>query len=370
MKKCFTIAEKELKGFFRDKFTFVILLIPMLIFPIFNYGINYLNKTSQTKMNICIETDNQNVYNILLDFISSDGQYNINIIDTDSPRDLLLNGKVDFIISADNESINLIYNSSSYDSLSQAMKFGETFQQFYVLQINESYEDIYQLNLKDEDNNSEDSAKSISKMVVPVILIMIAFQGTTSFANDIFAGEKERKTLGLLFMSGVKRSHIYFGKSIALAVLAIINLLLSFVSYYISFFGTSIQQFKFAQSGNIMLNIMCMMGALLLLAIITAILSSSISMFSKNMKNSQVMNELLLIIPTGIGALLSFGLINHNIIVYRFIPVLNLMIDFIDAFNGRICLPYIVISVVTNSIFIIALAFASIKYINSEKMTV
>lgn len=370
MKKCFAIATKELTEIFRDKFTFVILLIPIFIFPIFNSGINYLNKTFQTKINICIETNNQNINHTLLNFISSDKKYDINVIESDSPRDLLLNGEIDFFISADNKSINLIYNSSSYNSLSQAMKFGEAFQKFYVSQLNTSHNEIYQLSLKDEDNNPEDSAQSISNLTIPVILIMVAFQGTTSFANDIFAGERERKTLELLLTSGVKRSYIYFGKSIALTVLAVINLLLSFTSCYMIFFKTGLQQFKFMKNGNIMLNIICMVCTLFLLAIIFVFISSSISMFSKNMKNSQIMNELLLIIPIGISTLLSFGIINQNVIVYRFIPILNLMIDFIRTFNGQLLLSNIITSVITNGIFVIALIFASIKYINSEKITV
>lgn len=133
-------------------------------------------------------------------------------------------------------------------------KLGDSFRKFYNTLLNKSYEDIYQLNLKDENNNIANTSNSISNIFVPIVLAMLIFQNISSFANDIFAGEKVRKTLELL-LSGVEKRAIYCGKSLTLLILSMINLIFSLGTYYISFDFTEsgLQQFKFMQNRSIVL---------------------------------------------------------------------------------------------------------------------
>lgn len=79
-------SKKELLEIFRDKSTFVILLIPVLIFYVFNMGISYLNKDLQTKIDICIQYNNQEAYNTLIQFISVNENYSINVINSGNPK--------------------------------------------------------------------------------------------------------------------------------------------------------------------------------------------------------------------------------------------------------------------------------------------
>lgn len=79
-------SKKELLEIFRDKSTFVILLIPVLIFSVFNMGISYLNKDLQTKIDICIQYNNQEAYNTLIQFISVNENYSINVINSGNPK--------------------------------------------------------------------------------------------------------------------------------------------------------------------------------------------------------------------------------------------------------------------------------------------
>ncbi len=369
MKTSITILKKELLEIFRDKATFVILLIPILIFPIFNIGMNYLNKESDTKINVCIHYDSQEAYELFNQYVLINETYDIDVIESKEPNKLLNKGYIDCYIIETNNVFDFIYNSSSYDSLSLTTKLGDGFQRYYNSSLSQSYDGIFEMNLKDENGNSANTSNSMSSIFVPIVLVMLIFQNTSSFANDIFAGEKERKTLELLLLSGVKKRSVYCGKSFALIILSIVNLLFSLGSYFISFNSTKsgLQQFKFMQNGNITANIVCIISTMLLLSIIAVFLSLTISMLSKNMKNSQILNELVLAIPVGITALLVLGILKNNTAIFNYIPILNLIISFNNAFIGNIDIINIVLSLITNILLIIVLIILSVKYMNTEK---
>ena len=102
MKTSLTILKKELLEIFRDRATIVILLIPVLIFPVFNIGMNYLNKDSQTKINVCIQYDSQEAYELFTQFVLTNESYDINMIDSKEPNKLLNDGDIDcYIIETD-----------------------------------------------------------------------------------------------------------------------------------------------------------------------------------------------------------------------------------------------------------------------------
>lgn len=85
------------------------------------------------------------------------------------------------------------------------------------------------------------------------------------------------------------------------------------------------------------------------------------------MKNSQIVNELVLAIPVGITALLVLGILQNNTAVFNYIPILNLIISFNDAFIGNIDIINIALSLITNILLIIVLVILSVKYMNTEK---
>lgn len=107
---------------------------------------------------------------------------------------------------------------------------------------------------------------------------------------------------------------------------------------------------------------------MLLLSIVAVFLSLTVSMMSKNMKNAQILNEIILAVPVGITVLLTLGIIKSNMPVFNYIPILNLIVGFNNAFNGYVDITNIILSLITNSIIIAILIFTSIKYMNTEKI--
>ncbi len=369
MKASITILKKELLEIFRDKSTFVILLIPVLIFPIFNVGMNYLNKESNTKINVCIQYDSQEAYELFCQYTSIYDTYDINIIESTDPIQSLKKTEIDCYIIEIDGVYNFVYNSSSYDSLSLTTKLGDSFQQYYNNLLSQTHEGLFQMTLKDENGNLANTSNSVSSIFVPVVLVMLIFQNTSSFANDIFAGEKERKTLELLLLSGTKKRSIYCGKFFALAILASINLIISLVSYFASFSFTEsgLQQFKFMQNGNVTVNVVCIVLTMLLLSVIALLVSLTVSILSKNMKNSQILNEIILTIPVGLTVLLSIGMLNSHTLLFNYIPVLNLIVCFNNAFTGNVGITNMISSFITSFLLIFFLLVFSVKYMQKDK---
>ncbi|MGN0547075.1 MAG: ABC transporter permease [Acutalibacteraceae bacterium] len=370
MKESLIILKKELLEIFRDRSTFIIMLIPVLIFPIFNTGLSYINKNSESKIDVSIQCNSLQANQVINDFIESAEMVDIKIINTEAPKELLKNGKIDCIITETDESIDFIYNSSSFNSLSITTKLAESFQEFYTSFLSSANNGVYSVNLKDESNNNSDTVNSVSRIFIPIMLVMLAFQCTSSFANDIFCGEKERKTLELLFLSGIKRESVYFGKISALLILGETNLIFGLLSYFItfSFSENGLRQFKFMQSEN---KITCVLGivfTMLMLELISVFLSFSVSMISKNMKNAQILNEIVLAVPIGISILLTTGIINCNISIIKYIPVFNLIVSLNNSFAGIVNTGNIIFACLSNSIFIVVSAILGIRYIKTEKI--
>lgn len=370
MRISLSIAKKELIETFRDKATFIMFIIPLLIFPAFNIGLDYLSNKKNTEINVCIQYDSKEAYDIFTQFVSYNTDYKINLIESEKYENLLKSGDADFGININGKNFDIIYNSTSYESMSLATELGEKFQAFYNELLSSMDKDIYHLSLKDEKGNSVSPFSSITNIFIPVVFILLIFQNTSSFSNDIFAGEKERKTLELLLMSGVKRSSIYFGKSIALMVLSVISLSTSLTAALVTYIPDkeNFVQIKIMQSEKIYQNIFIMLFSMIILSALSVFISLSISMISKNIKSAQLLNEIILIIPVGITALLSLGIINLDLAVWDYVPILNLIKCFHSAFLGKTILANFLISLIINIFFALTIIVRSIKYLNSESI--
>ncbi|MBQ8635531.1 hypothetical protein IJ425_05205, partial [bacterium] len=88
------IFKKELLGILRDKSLFLFFLIPLTIFPMFSFGLEYLNKNTKTEIDICVEYNSQSAYDVFMQFVSTNTEYNIELVDSIAPETLLKNGTI------------------------------------------------------------------------------------------------------------------------------------------------------------------------------------------------------------------------------------------------------------------------------------
>ncbi len=369
MKASFIIVKKELLQIFRDKSTVIFLILPILIFPLFNIGLDFISKDHHNEVTICTYNDNENIECFLEQFIKSTNEYVIKKVDSDCPLDLLKKGEIDCYIKIQGSEFNFIYNSSSYNSLSITTKLGESIQRNYYSYLSNNIEEIYQFNLKNEKGNSSNISISISNIFIPIILVILVFQGVTNFSNDLFAGEKERKTFELMLLSNINRKTVYFGKVISLVVMSFINTVISLIAFLISnvISDNEIQQFEFMNSKEQTINILVMILMLLVLSVVAVVITSSVSLFSKNIKSSQILNELILLVPIGVTVMHCLGIFNMNSRIISIIPILNIVDVFNNAFKGVVNMVNIIFTTFTTLIFILIITIFCVKHINSEK---
>lgn len=360
MNEIITIIKKEFWEIIRDRSTILILLIPVFIFPILNVGLEHLNAESETKINMSLICDSSESEAMVTNFIKNDDALDVSLVSSKDPYSSLKDGDIDCCISVKNQSMNIIYNSNSFNSLLSATKINEKFREFYNSYLSENNEGIYQLNMTDENGNKSDTTETVSTMIAPIILVMLVFQNTSSFANDIFAGEKERKTIEMLLISGTKKQNIYCGKAISLIALTLVNLFVGVASYFASF--------KIFENGLSVLNAAYIIITLLMLSIISVFVSVTVSMRADKIKSSQMINEIFTVIPVGLTALLILGFLKDDITAFKFIPVLNVLIDYKNAFMGKVYIENIVITFLSNAALILLLIGGSVRYMKSEKI--
>ena len=369
MKETIIILKKELLEIFRDKSTFVILFIPLLIFPLFNFGMGFFNANSKTDVDISFNCASKEAEIIINQFVQGNDTFNFNVVNSGSPKELLKKGDIDCYVIEVNKKLDFIYDSQSFSSLTIATKLVENFQQFYNSAMYKSHKDILKINLKNESGRISNAVDSITSIFVPIVLVTMVFQGTSGFANDLFAGEKERKTLEILLLSGAKKKAIYCGKALSLVILSLLNLSICLFSYFFSlnFSESGINQFGFIRNGNALLNALSIVTILIELSFVAVFISVTVSMLSKNMKNSQLLNELLLVLPAGTMALVVFGVIKSEVVFMNYIPIVNLLVHLNNSFAGNLNLISVGISLMINVVFIIAIILFSAKYMKSEK---
>lgn len=357
MKETVTIIKKELLEIFRDRRSIAIILMPLFIFPVLSIGLEYLSDESQTEINMSVVSDSSVAEEKIKSFSVNNKNLNINLVCKGNPHLTLLDREIDCYISIEDGLLNIVYNSASIDSLLSAMKINESFQEYYNLTLSESYSEILQLRLIDETGKITNLSEIASSVIAPLVLIILIFQNTSSLANDIFAGEKERKTIEMLLLSGAKKQSIYCGKCIAITIMMLINALIGLVSFILTF-GTEIKK----------LNMVVAIVILLMILIVSVFIAVTVSMRSKSMKNSQMLNDIIMVLPSGITLLLILGFFKGEGIIYRFIPFLNLLIEYRDVFVGEVNLVDIVIALISNMVLILMLIVGSVRYMESEKI--
>lgn len=357
------IIYKELKNIFRDKFLIVILIMPIILFPLINFGTGYIFNDSQivsNKSNISI-VNNENI-NILNKYFE-DNKNDYNIIKSDNPFSLLKDGDIDFmVISESDKTISFVYNSKYYSSLFKATSCGEKFEKELIKENKMNNPNSYACSLEDEKGNST-SSTSIISLINPIVFILIICQGNSFLANDMFAGEKERKTMELLLLMHTKKSFIYLGKVCVLLIIEIICTILSILSYTLSNYITPNHQNLLDIN-----NFLTLFISSLSLCVIIVFISTFISLLSKTYRSSQIINEAFSIIPvlTAIYFLIDKSNINNSLL--SLVPIFNSVKSIIYVMRNEINIQFALLSFIINLLYCVLITLISNKYMESEKI--
>lgn len=214
--------------------------------------------------------------------------------------------------------VKTFYNpSEDYSSSAKSIfyEYLENYRSTLLYQRLGNLDDI-QVFTVDSDNNQnviQDEDKAGGKMlgmILPYMICMLLFAGVMSLGTDAIAGEKERGTMATMLVAPVKRSHIVYGKLLALMVLAALSALVYGISMLLSFptfvkaMNENGMEFHISVSQTVLMLLLIVSLVFVYVAIITVC-----AVFAKNMKeaSSYVMPAYMVVIVTGMMTMFVSG---------------------------------------------------------------
>lgn len=360
---------KEMKDCFRDRRTILLtVLLPIIMMTGLTFfyeklisddeGATYTLAVNQT-------------FNSEAEALFSNYE-NIELIKTENPEAALEEGDAlaalmlspDFIQNVENgeeASATIIGNSFSQNSsnlmnlVSNALSVYEksiTSERLQAQGTDVSVIQPFSINQKEMTN--EDPNINLIAMLIPLILSVAIGVGAGPAASDLFAGEKERKTMEALLMTPVNRSTLLFSKWLTIASVGAITGIITLIVVALEI-GLLTENLKKAVSfGD---NAAIIIGLAVLISIIYAMFNASLlmltSIIGKTVKESQSYSTpvmMLAIFPTmiisGIG-------INELRFQHFAIPVLNLFSLLKELLFGIIDVEHLILTIASNLICMI-----------------
>jgi sodium transport system permease protein len=328
LKIIFQIFKKEILEVRRDKrIILVTVLIPILLFPflfkIFNLKLKQETISSQEIKYISIKNCDEKFEDLLNKNNFFDKKTELNSIEDLSQGEILaiLNCKQ---VTKLTYEVEIIINNIKQTSLSAYTQLSQI-----VGIINN------QTNSKNTTKNDKiilntlydpKTASGILLMIflLPLLLFLFSSLATMLVAGDMFAGEKERKTIEHLIAVPIYRSEILYGKFIAVVVVGSLGVLSYFLGMLISFYLVE-NPFN---SKNFMFNlsyfsIFKLSLILISLVIFFSSLHLTISVFSRSIKEAQLLSLPIIILSVAISQMDNAINISGSYAIYHSIPILN-----------------------------------------------
>lgn len=363
------IYKKEMKDSFRDRRTLLLtVLLPIIMMTglvLFyeNMVSDGSNETYTLAVNDSFGTNEEALFT---------GIENIELVKTPNPEATLEDGDaqaalilsqdfIDKVQKGEDATATLIGDSFSQKS-SQLMTFVTTaLGNYEFIVVSERLRDqgipenlVQPFTIVQKELTEENDGLNLIAMLVPLILALAIGIGAGPSAADLFAGEKEKKTMEALLMTPVNRMTLLFAKWATIATIGAITgmITLVVVALEINFLTESLK--RAVSFGD---NVYIIIGAAILSSIVYSMFVASLlmitSIMGKTIKESQSYSTPImmiamfpLMITTGIG-------INELAFQHFAIPMMNIFTILKELSFGIVNYQHIFIMIGSNLLFII-----------------
>ena len=377
MKKYLIILKKELKVYLRDKRSLVAMLLPLLIIPLMLYASNQEIKNAENTVakSISISTSSTEE---LADFISTLKlvEINVNAIESATPYDDLKTGKILLIIDKDETGYSIIFDQNSTKSamaLSVVTNIIEAQKEAYIFNIfnkyGESIENLNDYSYSYQDISAVDKSESSSflALLAPTLLVMFIASGASSFAVDLFCGEKERGSLEAILATQVSRKSLYFAKVSTVFIFSCISAIISIMGYVVSF------SFENSSMNGITLKmspsqIIFFLLITLSFALFSAATISVLSVEAKTVKEGHLRTSLFSIVPSMLSIVTMYMQTGNMPFALNFVPFINTIAGLKSIFLNVIDPTNILIAICSTLLYSLVLLYIGYRVINSEKI--
>lgn len=383
-----TIIKKELARFFGDKRMVMSAVMPgILIYVLYSF--------MGTGMSEMYTTDDDYIYDFSIvnmpqsmEFLNEVEGITISEVkgsDADEVMDAIKEDEADLLIvfpenfDADMivydvmtstepaPNVEIYYNSASTESSGAYSIAKEVLNQFEQAMANKF--DICRGEKEYDLATEEDVSAMIISMIMPMLILMMLFNGCLSVAAESIAGEKERGTIATLLVTPMKRRDLALGKMISLSIIGLISGLSSFIGIMLSLpnlmggSGLEEMSFGYTVSDYVVLLVVIMATTLVIVGAI-----SIISAFAKSVKEAGSMATPLMLVVTltGLTNMMSNGMPEEWF--WYLIPIYNT----VQCMNGVFSMDYVmlpvVITVIANVLYAGVFVVVLSKMFNSERI--
>ena len=363
---------KEMKDSFRDSrtlFLTVILPIIMMTGLVFFYEYlisdNHEGEVYQLAVSKDINEVEQSIFSPF---------ENIELVSVEDPVQSVKDGEAHAAVIFDNNfagkietqeqtQVNVYGNSfskKSYDLMQQVTVALTNFEKNIVSErlLNEGVDEQLMLpfTVEQQEVSEEDGGLSLLAMLIPLMLVLAIGIGSGPSASDLFAGEKERKTMESLLMTPVNRSTMLVAKWLTItsigASIGLITLIV--VAVEIQLFTTNLKE-ALTSITHLEELFFISIGVVIVYSLFTASMLMVTSLAAKTVKESQSYSTpvmMLGILPTMF--IISLG-VNELQTFHFIIPIVNIFTIMKELLVGIIDYQNILLFVGSNLIVSIVL---------------
>ncbi|MCL2158446.1 MAG: ABC transporter permease subunit [Oscillospiraceae bacterium] len=217
-------------------------------------------------------------------------------------------------------------------------------------------------------NTGADFSTSLMMSMIPMLFIMVMYQGCMAIAPESIAGEKERGTLGTLLATPAKRSDMALAKILSITIFGVLGATVSFLGLILSLpkmmagmDSSSIGNYSAAQY------LMILAVAVSTVLVFVSLLSV-MSAYSKSVKeaNSYAAPLLFVSIVCGMSSMFTGGA--AGAFYYYLIPVFNSAQTLSSIFGSDVSALNFAVTVFSNLAFALICTWVLSKMFNSEKI--
>lgn len=379
MKKFWIVLKKELVDCFRDRRSIVMMVLPLLIFPLLLTFYNEQIESADESLaeQLVLATNDENGIAEVTDFLAFN-DIKIEIIKTDDAATALKAGKISLILNKDENGYHIIYDQNSIKStkavniVGSAIEANKTAQIYAVLNLyGESAEFLadYNYTFEDVSESSENGGNSLIAVLGPMLIVMFIATGGAGIALDSFCGEKERGSLEGILATQINRKPLYLAKTITVFIFVCFSALISVGGYIISFalndevMGTSAKGIGLSATQTVLFLLVTSV-----FAFFTAAIISMLSLSAKSVKEGSLRINLFTLIPTIIGGASMYMETGNISVAASFIPIINVINILKAIFISAVSTTHLLITVLSTAVYGIVFLLVGYWLINSEKV--
>lgn len=375
----FTVLKKELTDAIRDTRSLIMILIPLLVFPILFCVLDRQISSTEKKVDrsITIAVSSAEDLSDLSERLCAGKQ--IEFMESDDIANALRRGQVLLGIDLTQEKPVIVYDQNSVRSctaLAEINAWMETEKaEAIVTEIIRLGGDPTVINsgafeTQDLSVYTDQASNALLVSLVPMLVITFIFSGGTAVTLDTFCGEKERGTLECLMMTKASQISILVAKMAAVLVFCIVSALLSMAGCFLAITANPNVAAMYGSQTTVVSfkTIVLAMGCSLSFALFAVAIMSYLCITSRSVKEGQMKLNVLTMCPALIGGITMYIELSDASALTYFVPILNLSILLKQIFSNVIDPAAMAYTVLSSLLYSVLFALMGTRVFASEKL--